>query len=350
MSRPRLTWIAESLRPNGALTMTRRRMHALRTVATSRLVVLSRDPATRAQDASPYRGVHALAGLSGEALVARADVVMTTSARSLASATARRHGGMRIVHFLHGNAMSALRNELFLRSIPAASRVVVPLSIDPVAFARDAGIAAHRVVACDDFVLPQDAPLATALAPVVLAVGQVTTDTTLVDVVEAFRLALPGLAGWQLRIVGAGGGTRLLTQAIEDAGLVGRAILLGARHDLPTHYLDAGLVVRTQPNDANGLSVLEALAAGVPVLGAATVPAVQRLVRHGETGWVLERNEPDAIAEALLAACDDPVRAGMAAAVRAQRPVSPVERDADIARLIAEVMAERPPAAEVHTR
>jgi len=57
--------------------------------------------------------------------------------------------------------------------------------------------------------------------------------------------------------------------------------------------------------DNQPLSVLEAMAAGLPVVSTPTgdIPA---LVRHGETGFLVPQHDPGAMVEAVSALLDDP--------------------------------------------
>ena len=62
---------------------------------------------------------------------------------------------------------------------------------------------------------------------------------------------------------------------------------------------------------------MEALASGLPVITTA-VGALPEAVTHGETGWIVPPDDPDALADALTALARDPaLRAQMAAQARA---------------------------------
>jgi glycosyltransferase involved in cell wall biosynthesis len=64
-------------------------------------------------------------------------------------------------------------------------------------------------------------------------------------------------------------------------------------------------------------AVLEAMAAGLPVVAVATA-AVPEMVRHGETGFVVASGDDDALRDALELLIDDPaLRASMGARGRA---------------------------------
>jgi glycosyltransferase involved in cell wall biosynthesis len=298
--------------------MVLRRMRALRYHCASTAMALS-PPTAAVPPGSPLRAVEPAGGLAGEVRIARADLVMTTSERTLSSAAPRIAGNTSLIHFLHTAPDIAFTSEPFLRRFPAITRIVVPAGCDPGWFAARSGLRPEQVVAVDDFTLPRESLLGTARAKVIVAAGRLPEDSAVLDLVEGFRQALPHLPGWQLRIAGEGPKLADLREFVDRYELAPRVLVLGARHDLARHYLDAGLVVRIETFDSNGLSVLEGLAAGVPVLGSDSVPAVRRHVRHAENGWVLDRTDPAAIAEALVALSDPDRRADLAAEARAAR-------------------------------
>jgi glycosyltransferase involved in cell wall biosynthesis len=316
--RPRAVWLLDSEAPTGATVMSLRRMRVLRdrlsSSAFSLLPVPGGVPAP-----SAYARIPQLSGLAAEVRIARAALVVTGTARTLAAAAPRLTGRTRLVHFLNALPDVAFANDLFTSRLTAAAVVVVPLELDPGEFARKAGIRREQVVAMDDFTVPEHSLLGTARARTILAADSLTDGAAAVALAEGFRLALPKLPGWQLRIAGWGPGLDALVNFVDRHQLAPRVLALGAQHDLAPHYLDAGLVVRIGPDEANGLSVLEALAAGVPVLGSESIPAVRRHVRHDVNGWVLDRTDPPAIAEAFVALADPARRERLGAAARTSR-------------------------------
>lgn len=283
--RPRAVWLLDSTDPSGAMVMALRRIEALRARLASTPLTISRGN-PRVPAGSPLRGLLAAASLSGEVRIARAELVVSTSERTLATAAPRIRPGTRLVHFVHTDPMLAFESEPIMRTLPRVSAVVVPAQVDAAWFARSVGLPADRAIALDDFTLPEQTYLGTALPKVVLAPGRLIPGSGVMELVEAFRQALPVLPGWQLRIAGWGPLHEALAEFVDAHGLASRIRLLGARHDLATDYLNAGVVVRLAAAEANGLPVLESLTAGIPVIGASSVPAVQRNVRDGVNGLV----------------------------------------------------------------
>lgn len=120
-----------------------------------------------------------------------------------------------------------------------------------------------------------------------------------------------------LVVVGDGPDRAPLQRTIDDAGLADRLHLLGHRDDV------AGVLARAElfvlPSRFEGLpsAVIEAMAAGLPVI-ATDVGGVRELVDDGRTGWLVPAASPvmlaDAIRNALRA---DTALIGAAARARA---------------------------------
>jgi len=81
------------------------------------------------------------------------------------------------------------------------------------------------------------------------------------------RTGLAG-AGWRLRIAGDGTLRGELTALAEQLGIAGSCEFLGARGDISELMSAAGAFLATRPDEPFGLSVVEAMAAGTPVVAA----------------------------------------------------------------------------------
>jgi glycosyltransferase involved in cell wall biosynthesis len=117
---------------------------------------------------------------------------------------------------------------------------------------------------------------------------------------------LPDLA-WQLVVVGDGE-ARAAVEALL-APLAARTVMLGAVPPdcLPAHYAAADLYVWPACNEAYGMALLEAQAAGLPVVAGAE-GGVPDVVAHGETGLLAPPRQPTALAAALRLLLIDPGR------------------------------------------
>ena len=103
--------------------------------------------------------------------------------------------------------------------------------------------------------------------------------------------------------------------------VAGRVELLGARGDVPELLAAADLFVLSSRSEGLPISVLEAMAAGLPVV-ATDVGGVSELVVDGETGFLVPPADPGALAEAVERLLRDHElrhRFGAAGRLRAER-------------------------------
>ena len=262
------------------------------------------------------------------------DVVHTHSAKAgaLGRWTAHRLGVPAIVHTLHGfpfhEFQSPARRWAYIqverrlgrvtnRFLAIGSQVAAdairlgiagPEQIRAVASAIDAsaGAAANggRPVARRLMGVPAD-------APVIGTVGRLDHQKAPADMVAAFeRLSRPGV-----RFVWIGGGPleAAVRRLVERRGLSSRFLLLGERSDVSR--LLPGLDVFASSSLYEGLpcAVVEAMAAGVPVVATA-VNSVPEVVVPGRTGLLVAPRAPGQLGRALEYLFDLPAEAARMAA------------------------------------
>jgi glycosyltransferase involved in cell wall biosynthesis len=97
----------------------------------------------------------------------------------------------------------------------------------------------------------------------------------------------------------------------QELGLGQRVRFLGSRADVPDILRASDVFVLSSDYEGNPLSVLEAMAAGLPVISTA-VGGVPELVQHGATGLLVPAGDAHALAEAMAQlGCNAPLRAAM---------------------------------------
>ena len=185
------------------------------------------------------------------------------------------------------------------RRLPAAAEPMLPfLSVKPYARAyrkRDS----HRSAIAKRFAIPETAPW-------FLAVGMMRPG----DKLASFRLLAKSLAGlrrrpWRLVVVGDGPARKEVRSAFSQIG--GRIHWLGKRSasELAAIYAACDLMVWPAINEAIGMAILEAQAAGLPVV-AGNVGALGTIVSHGETGYLVPEGDATAFRAAVAAFLDLP--------------------------------------------
>jgi glycosyltransferase involved in cell wall biosynthesis len=143
--------------------------------------------------------------------------------------------------------------------------------------------------------------------PIVLACGRLTPDKNYPFLVRAFARMKDTNA--RLVILGEGAERGRIEAEIVRLGLEGRVSLRGYADPAPW-YGNASCFAMTSSRETFGLVIVEALAAGLPVVTTAS-GGPDEIVDHGHYGRVVEQADEAAFAEALDAALADPGDADM---------------------------------------
>ena len=108
-------------------------------------------------------------------------------------------------------------------------------------------------------------------------------------------------------IVGDGELWEQLHHDVEAAGLSGRVHFAGWRGDLADVYRDLDVVVCCSRNEGTPVSVIEACAAGRPVVGT-PVGGMTDIISEGVNGLLVPSGDAEALADAIAALIADPTR------------------------------------------
>lgn len=119
-----------------------------------------------------------------------------------------------------------------------------------------------------------------------------------------------------LRIAGEGPLRGELQALIDELGLRGKVRLLGAVADVPSLLASADLFLSTSRWEGFGLSIAEALATGLPVVGP-RVSGVQEVVSEGDDGLLFAGDSVGAVADSIARIARSPSYSAMSrAAIR----------------------------------
>jgi glycosyltransferase involved in cell wall biosynthesis len=310
-------------------------------LSTGNLVRTLRDAWTVFGQGKDHDVVHIHSALAPTVTVLRA---------GLLALAARLRGCSVIVHAHGGNIETWLETGLHRRilqiSMLAAHRVVAVWSAGEQALGRV--LAPDRVrlvdngVDCSGYLDPErdhDTPR-------VLYVGLLTPRKGVLDLIEASRMLTEQGLVHELRLLGGTPDEGPSAAAPVHEAAAGVATLLGTRRpeEMPQAYAEADVFCLPSWWEAMPLSVLEAMAAGLPVV-ATDVGDVSRLVTAG-CGLVVPPRSPELLVEALRFLLEDPERRrrmGHAARDRAGTAFSSSATAAAIGRLYDELWP-RPPA------
>lgn len=198
----------------------------------------------------------------------------------------------------------------------------------------------------DRFVATQQAGLlrsAIGIAPELPLIGVIARLVPIKDHATLLH-AMAELPGVHLAVLGDGESRAELERLTAELGLTDRVHLTGWWSDVASAIADFDAVVLTSRNEGTPVSLIEALAAGKPVV-ATDVGGVRTVVRHEVTGLLVPSGDAAATAAAIRRLLDDRESAGRMA-MTGQKDV--LERFGhehllkEIEQLYDEVLADRP--------
>lgn len=147
-----------------------------------------------------------------------------------------------------------------------------------------------------------------------LTVGNLRSNKDYPNLLTAAKQARADFPRLRFAAVGQGPLKEALTAFHEKLGLGGGFQLLGYRRDVPELMAAADIFVMGSAHEGLPVAIMEAFAAGLPVV-ATSVGGVPQQVREGVEGLLVPPGHPEALAAALVrVAADDELRARLAKA------------------------------------
>lgn len=192
-----------------------------------------------------------------------------------------------------------------------ADRLVRPLTTRIVCVAeseRTLGLQAHTCTAAQSVVIrnavdvhsAQVSPLA-GTVPLLLSVGRLKEPKDFVTLVRAVGRIRGDV---RLKVLGDGPDREAIEAEIDACGVRERIEVAGEVSDVRDQLAEADGFVLSSRSEGLPMSILEAMAAGLPVV-ATRVGGVPELVADGETGLLVDAGDEVALAAALQRLVDD---------------------------------------------
>ena len=160
---------------------------------------------------------------------------------------------------------------------------------------------------------------------------------------EVLLRAAQAVDGAKFVIAGTGPERARLESQAEALGVSDRVQFLGHRDDVPALLAASDAFVLPSLFEGTPLALLEAMAAGKPVVSSA-ISGTEELVNDGETGLLVRAGDPGALADALRRIVAEPElrgRLGEAARRRAETEHSAVSSTGRVATVYDELLRER---------
>lgn len=157
----------------------------------------------------------------------------------------------------------------------------------------------------EEYGLPEDAPIVGVVARLEPEKGH----PTLLDAWPAVLRAVPRA---RLLVVGEGSRREALEEQVQTLGIAHAVVFTGRRDDVPAVTAALDVAVLPSYREAQGLTILEAMALSRPVV-ASNVGGIPEMVEDGVTGLLVPPHDPAALAAAIVRLLTDHPLADMLA-------------------------------------
>ncbi|WFA04808.1 alpha-glucosyltransferase N-terminal domain-containing protein [Bacillus sp. HSf4] len=131
-------------------------------------------------------------------------------------------------------------------------------------------------------------------------ISRLSAMKNLKDAVRTFQLVVEQIPEAKLEIYGSGKDEKNIKAEIEKCNLQNHVALKGYTHNPSDEFQKAWLTISTSSFEGFGLSNLEALSNGCPVVTYDYDYGVESLVKDHENGFVVERNDIKKLAEKIV--------------------------------------------------
>jgi glycosyltransferase involved in cell wall biosynthesis len=277
------------------------------------------------REIAPLSDLRALAGLHRLVRSWRPHIVHTHTAKAglLGRLAARGAGVPTVVHTFHGHVLrgyfSPAKTALFRRletRLASVADALVAVSESVKQDLVDLGIAraekirvvplgldlAHLAAGLPRGVLRREAEVPET-APLVGMVGRLVPIKDVPTFLRAARIVREERGDARFALVGDGEERPALEALCRELGLGEAVTFFGWKRDLAAVYGDLDVVVNASRNEGTPVALIEALAAGRPVV-ATRVGGTPDLLGGGERGRLVPPVDPEALARAVLETLD----------------------------------------------
>ena len=135
-------------------------------------------------------------------------------------------------------------------------------------------------------------------SPIVGVVARLEPEKGHPTLLEAWPRVLASVPNAHLLIVGEGSQREALEAQATQAGIAASVTFTGRRDDVPAVTAALDVAVLPSYREAQGLSILEAMALSRPVVASA-VGGIPEMIDHGRTGLLVPPHDPDTLAASI---------------------------------------------------
>lgn len=230
-----------------------------------------------------------------------ADVVIgTRPSLNLFVARFTRDSALRVAqeHMTHLAIPPAVRAEM-ARLYPRLDAVTTVTEADARSFQENTPIAGLPVVGIPNSVPQPVVTPADGSHKVIVSAGRMHHVKRYDLLIRAFGIVAEEFPDWRLRIYGDGGEAAKLRGLVTELGLTGRALLMGGFSPIESEWAKGSIAAVTSSAESFGMTLVEAMRCGLPVVATDCPVGPREILRHGEDGILVPNGDTEAIAEGL---------------------------------------------------
>ena len=157
--------------------------------------------------------------------------------------------------------------------------------------------------------------------PIAVCVARLAPEKDIENLIRAVAIASQSTPNLKLRIIGDGAMRSTLEKLAVEERVAHAVEFMGERSNVPELLADCGFYVSSSLSEGISLTILEAMAVGLPVI-ATDVGGNPEIVVESETGMLVPVASPPRLAQAMIAMCErsfDWERMGRAGRNRVER-------------------------------
>jgi glycosyltransferase involved in cell wall biosynthesis len=139
--------------------------------------------------------------------------------------------------------------------------------------------------------------------PVIISVGDSSARKNLPTLIKAFSSVRKSVPDAELRLIGPGLGTNEpMATSTRNSEIAAGVTFVGqlTRSELALEYAAAWLLVHPSLEETFGIALVEAISAGVPVLGGNKSGGVPFVLNYGAAGWLCRVSDPKELAIEIM--------------------------------------------------
>ncbi|WP_433548343.1 glycosyltransferase family 4 protein [Streptomyces sp. CA-294286] len=157
-----------------------------------------------------------------------------------------------------------------------------------------------RIEAMANIVPPARLAPADGEAKIVVAAGRLAPGKRYDLLIRAFAQVVAARPDWKLRIYGGGETAPKLRALIDELRLHNHVFLMGIANPLEAEWPKGSIAAVTSDLEAFGMTIVEAMRCGVPVVSTDCPHGPREIIRDGVDGRLVPMRDADAVARALL--------------------------------------------------